>query len=195
MEKDTRPKADPDHLPPMESNHHMHYDKAIGEPLFDTGLHLLNFDEAKAKYAFIEAQIFKYDADLKNELLSKAPNMGLNFRELEIKRRLNFLRPSAARLNEFIKTHDKPTGISGVQAADTPKPDRVNRPSHYTSHPSGVECITITEHYDFCVGNAIKYLWRCGLKVEECMTPRDKEIEDLKKAVYYINRKINNLEK
>ena len=84
-----------------------------------------------------------------------------------------------------------------MQKEKRPKedPDRVNRPSHYTSHPSGVECITITEHYDFCVGNAIKYLWRCGLKVEEGMTPRDKEIEDLKKAVYYINRKINNLEK
>ena len=74
-------------------------------------------------------------------------------------------------------------------------PDRVNHPSHYTSHPSGVECITITEHYDFCVGNAIKYLWRCGLKVEDGMTPRDKEIEDLQKAIYYINRKIKNLEK
>lgn len=77
----------------------------------------------------------------------------------------------------------------------TQQPDRVNHPSHYTSHPSGVECITITEHYDFCVGNAIKYLWRCGLKVEEGVTPKDKEIEDLKKAVYYINRKIKNLEK
>ena len=90
---------------------------------------------------------------------------------------------------------EEPTGISGVQPTETPQPDRVNRPSHYTSHPSGVECITITEHYDFCVGNAIKYLWWCGLKVEEGMAPRDKEIEDLKKAIYYINRKINNLEK
>lgn len=90
---------------------------------------------------------------------------------------------------------EEPTGLSGVQAADTSKPDRVNHPSHYTSHPSGVECITITEHYDFCVGNAIKYLWRCGLKVEEGMTPMDKEIEDLKKAIYYINRKLNNLQK
>ena len=89
----------------------------------------------------------------------------------------------------------EPTGLSGVQPTETPQPDRVNHPSHYTSHPSGVECITITEHYDFCVGNAIKYLWRCGLKVEEGMTPKDKEIEDLKKAVYYINRKIKNLEK
>ena len=165
------------------------------EPLFNTGLHLINLEEAKAKFAFTEAQIFKYGADLKNELLSKAPNMGLSFRELEIKRRLNFLRPIATRLNEFIKTYDKPVGLSGVQPAETPQTDRVNRPSHYTSHPSGVECITITEHYDFCVGNAIKYLWGCGLKVEEGMTPKDKEIEDLKKAVYYINRKINNLEK
>ena len=195
MQKESRPKAEPDRLPPMEPNHHTHYDKASGEPMFDTGLHLLRIEEAKAKFTFIEAQIFKYDADLKNELSSKAPNKGLSFRELEIKKRLNFLRPMATRLNEFIKTHDKPTGLPGVQPAETPQPDRVNRPSHYTSHPSGVECITITEHYDFCVGNAIKYLWRCGLKVEEGMTPKDKEIEDLKKAVYYINRKINKLEK
>ena len=101
-----RPKADPDRLPPMDSNHHTHYDKVSGEPLFDTGLHLLNLEEAKAKFAFTEAQIFKYDADLKNELLSKAPNIGLSFRELEIKRRLNFLRPIATRLEEFIKSHD-----------------------------------------------------------------------------------------
>ena len=195
MQKDTRPKADPDRLPPMDSNNPTHHDKASREPLFDTGLHLLNLEEAKAKFAFMEAQIFKYNADLKNEMLSKAPNAGLSFRELEFKRRLNFLRPIAARLNEFIKTYDNPAGISGVQPAETPQPDRVNRPSYYTSHPSGIECITITEHYDFCVGNAIKYLWRCGLKVEEGMTPRDKEIEDLKKSVYYINRKINNLEK
>ena len=76
-----------------------------------------------------------------------------------------------------------------------PEPDRVNAPSHYTSHPSGVECIDITEHYDFCVGNAIKYLWRAGLKAEEGLTDKAKEIEDLKKASYYINRKIKQLEK
>ena len=35
----------------------------------------------------------------------------------------------------------------------------INHPPHYTQHPSGVECITITEHYNFNVGNAIKYLW------------------------------------
>lgn len=57
--------------------------------------------------------------------------------------------------------------------------DPVNHPSHYTSHPSGVECITITQHYNFNIGNAIKYLWRAGLKHDA--------VEDLKKAAKYIN--------
>lgn len=59
--------------------------------------------------------------------------------------------------------------------------DPVNHPTHYTSHPSGVECITITEHMGFCVGNAIKYLWRADLKGG---------IEDLEKARWYIEREI-----
>ena len=46
--------------------------------------------------------------------------------------------------------------------------DPINHPPHYTQHPSGVECITITEHYNFNVGNAIKYLWRAGLKDGAC---------------------------
>ena len=65
--------------------------------------------------------------------------------------------------------------------------DPVNHPSHYTSHPSGVECIQITEHLNFCIGNAIKYLWRAGLK--------GNAVEDLRKAAWYINREINRLER
>lgn len=71
--------------------------------------------------------------------------------------------------------------------------DNVNHPSHYTSHPSNVECIDITKHYDFCVGNAIKYLWRAGLKQDADNTNVGKEIEDLKKAIWYINCKIGML--
>lgn len=71
--------------------------------------------------------------------------------------------------------------------------DNVNHPTHYTSHPSGVECIQITEHYNFCVGNAIKYLWRNGLKGEAGKTDKAKQIEDLEKAIWYINREIENL--
>jgi hypothetical protein len=65
--------------------------------------------------------------------------------------------------------------------------DLVNHPPHYGSHPSGVECITVTEHYNFNVGNAIKYLWRAGLK--DGVDP----VEDLKKAAWYVNREIHRL--
>lgn len=63
------------------------------------------------------------------------------------------------------------------------KNDPVNHPAHYTDHPSGVECIQITEHFNFNVGNAIKYLWRAGLKGDA--------IQDLRKAAWYINREID----
>lgn len=73
--------------------------------------------------------------------------------------------------------------------------DNVNHPTHYTSHPSGVECITITEHYNFCIGNGMKYIWRAGLKGDAGMDTLEKEIEDCEKAVWYITRHINNLKK
>jgi len=60
--------------------------------------------------------------------------------------------------------------------------DQVNHPKHYTSHPSGVECIQITEHMGFNLGNAIKYIWRSDLK--------GAGIEDLKKSVWYLQREI-----
>lgn len=72
--------------------------------------------------------------------------------------------------------------------------DRIN-PNYYKEHPSGVECIDITRHYCFCIGNAIKYLWRAGLKQEDGLTNTEKEIEDLKKAVWYIQDRIKELEK
>ncbi len=67
-----------------------------------------------------------------------------------------------------------------------PVDDPVNHPRHYTQHPSGVECITITEHMNFNVGNAGKYLWRASLKGG---------VEDLRKAAWYINREIERLSK
>ena len=72
--------------------------------------------------------------------------------------------------------------------------DNVNHPEHYTKHPSGIECIEITRHYCFSIGNAIKYLWRAGLKKSGSLTDKQKEIEDLKKAVWYINDRIKQLE-
>lgn len=71
--------------------------------------------------------------------------------------------------------------------------DMVNHPSHYTSDPSGVECIEITRHRNFNVGNAIKYLWRAGLKKDAELDDNTKNIEDLRKAVFYIEDEIKRL--
>jgi len=66
--------------------------------------------------------------------------------------------------------------------------DEVNHPSHYTSHPSGVECVEITEHFNFNIGNAVKYLWRAGLKHPNPKT-------DLEKALWYVNRELERLDR
>lgn len=63
---------------------------------------------------------------------------------------------------------------------------RAVNPGHYRSHPSGIECIQITEHMNFCLGNAIKYIWRAGLKAPDA-------IQDLQKAMWYIQREIERL--
>lgn len=69
--------------------------------------------------------------------------------------------------------------------------DPVSHPAHYTSDPSGVECIQITRHRSYAIGNAIKYLWRAGLK--ESDDPFAKQIEDLEKARWYIANEIDRL--
>jgi len=63
-----------------------------------------------------------------------------------------------------------------------PNYDPVNHPKHYTAHPSGIECIQITQHMGFNLGNALKYIWRCDLKLDA--------IEDLKKAKWYIDKEL-----
>lgn len=73
-----------------------------------------------------------------------------------------------------VKEIEKVEEVDGV--------DLVNQPPHYTSHPSGVECIQITEHMGFTLGNAIKYIWRADLK--------GNSVEDLEKAAWYVQREI-----
>jgi hypothetical protein len=87
-----------------------------------------------------------------------------------------FIRESAKPLSEAIK--------EWVDCKEDEEiVDIVNQPPHYTEHPSGIECIQVTEHMGFNLGNAIKYIWRCDLKQDA--------IEDLKKAKWYIDREIN----
>jgi hypothetical protein len=73
------------------------------------------------------------------------------------------------------------------------KNDQVNHPKHYTSDPSGIECINITRHRNFNIGNAIKYLWRAGLKEDKDRKLIDKQVEDLNKAIWYLVDEIHRL--
>ena len=87
----------------------------------------------------------------------------------------------------FIKEASKPLSEAIKEWVDIKEDeeivDIVNKPPHYTEHPSGIECIQVTEHMGFNLGNAIKYIWRCDLKQDA--------IEDLKKAKWYIEREID----
>lgn len=62
--------------------------------------------------------------------------------------------------------------------------EQVNHPQHYNEHPAGIECIEVVEHFNFNIGNAIKYLWRVGLK------PGEDPGTALQKARWYIDREI-----
>lgn len=65
--------------------------------------------------------------------------------------------------------------------------DSIDHPPHYNASPSGVECIDVVEHMTFNIGNAVKYLWRAGLKGDLR--------EDLKKARWYIDRELQKIAK
>lgn len=96
-------------------------------------------------------------------------------------------------MNEPILTNTPRPGETVEQIAARTAPrsiprvvDTVNHPPHYNAHPSGVECITVTEHMNFNLGNAVKYIWRVGLKSDDPVT-------DLEKARWYIDREISRL--
>lgn len=97
-------------------------------------------------------------------------------------------------LEEYIRRLNPMNPITSAEAEQTLREgmtiksahDAVNHPKHYTAHPSGVECIQITEHMGFNLGNAIKYIWRADLKNDA--------IEDLKKAAWYLEREIKRRE-
>ena len=62
--------------------------------------------------------------------------------------------------------------------------DTVHHPKHYTSDDCGVEAIEVTSLLPACISNAVKYVWRCGKK--------DEDLQELKKALWYINYSIDN---
>lgn len=85
--------------------------------------------------------------------------------------------------NDLVKMHLEMINSEEVNT----EADPVEHPPHYTNHPSGIECIQVTEHMGFNLGNALKYIWRCDLKHDA--------IEDLRKAKWYLDREITKREK
>jgi len=71
------------------------------------------------------------------------------------------------------------------------KMEMVNHPSHYGGKDNTYEAIKVIEAWDldFCLGNAVKYISRAGKK------DASKELEDLNKAVWYLNRRIEQISK
>lgn len=69
--------------------------------------------------------------------------------------------------------------VTHVDSAPAAKPEAVEHPRHYNASKSGVECIDVVRYMSFSLGNAVKYLWRFDEK--------DKPVEDLKKALWYVN--------
>lgn len=99
--------------------------------------------------------------------------------------------PTIRGIKPYIKHEDKlvpnPDYIEAQQKTREMNSDPVNHPKHYCSHPSGIECITITEKMNFNVGNAFKYLYRCDIK--------HNNFEDLCKASWYITRELERRNK
>ena len=88
------------------------------------------------------------------------------------------------------ETHPGPCKVwdtdAGAISLVAPAAEAVDHPQHYGDVP-GIECIDVVEHFSFNRGNAIKYLWRAGSK--------GNVLEDLKKARWYVQREIDNMEK
>ena len=130
----------------------------------------------------------KRELELLAEIKSlKEDNTDLAFRAVYAERTLHVIERHYDELETF-----SPSGNNAQDVGNTNtnlpngnyrmNHDNVNNPKHYTSHPSGIDCIQITEHMGFCLGNAMKYIWRADLKGDA--------IEDLEKAVWYVKREI-----
>lgn len=76
------------------------------------------------------------------------------------------------------------TGMSNLRSCD--EPSAVDHPKHYNSHPSGIECIQVSRHMGFNLGNVMKYIWRADFKNDA--------LEDLKKALWYLQDEIKRRE-
>lgn len=116
-----------------------------------------------------------YNDVTRSEIIGQNGNDGEHYRVIEMAEYLSRVSYGTEYLYERF-----------IQNGELVMNDPVKNPKHYTEHPSGIECIQVTEHMSFNLGNALKYIWRCDLKLDA--------IEDLKKAVWYLEREISKRE-
>lgn len=81
-----------------------------------------------------------------------------------------------------------------VNLSKSNKVDNVNHPSHYTDGKIEVIDYIEDKQLGFCLGNAVKYISRAGKKKSGSMSDKEKEINDLRKALWYVERRIKELE-
>lgn len=110
-----------------------------------------------------------------------------NFERLTREGSVTKLEDGTYYVNPYHNERLLPLGENYLNATKPVDFDPVDRPEHYNSHPSGVECVQITEHMTCMIGCAIKYLWRNGLKAGA-----DAD-EDLRKAIWCIERERSRL--
>lgn len=101
-------------------------------------------------------------------------------------KRVDQMPPWLSRKGQPMTTTDQLLDEREKTNQDLLKDDIVNHPKHYTSHPSGIECIQVTEWMNFNLGNAIKYIWR--------LKDKEDQITNLRKAAWYIEREIVRLQ-
>lgn len=113
-----------------------------------------------------------------DEEINKAIDLILNSTtDEDIIRRIAELKKS----KELDKAHDTNKLKKAIK-------DNVNSPSHYTDGKIEVIDFIEDKKLGFCLGNAIKYISRAGKKY------KDKEAEDIKKAIWYLNRYVKGIE-
>lgn len=97
-------------------------------------------------------------------------------------------------LGNYFNTNNNIPDFKGeIPPPPKPQKEMVNNPSHYGGVDNPYEVIKVCEAWeldkDAYLFNVVKYVARAGKK-----NP-DKELEDLKKAAFYLDRKIKNLQK
>lgn len=79
-------------------------------------------------------------------------------------------------------TDSQNANYPALTVADAGSPETVEHPLHYNWHPRGIECIDVIDAFPWALGEAIKYIWRCGRK--------GNSIEQLRKAIFCLEREI-----